>query len=715
MRRSSPESSQEPDRLDGLARQHHQVPVAERDKRVAIELGSRPLAHRRRALGHDQLELAYLLGGALLPGGPLGKVMSLVHEFGVEHLEARPLGERRPCRRVERAVVAGVAESLERVHHHGGGAFERQRLVLEAETTARLEHSLDLGEERLCVGEVVRGDAARRDVERAGDEGEAGRVGHLVAGGDALPFEMRARLVQHLRGDVGHGDPRTRPRERQCNMPAAGRDVERSLAGTRRHLLDEQVEVGELVCRNRTLPHACPPTRIPHGHDTRFLSACYLRADGRRHVHPILVIMLDGLGDRPWPALGGLTPLQAADTPNLDAVARASATGLLHTLGPGRAPGTELAHFVLFGYPESIYPGRAVFEAAGHGIGLSPDQVVLHAIFAIVRPEADGSLTIVERYPGRPAETIAPLAARIGEFSHAGLTIRLTHTVGEQAIVTIDGGASTDITDTDPHNNGWPVGSVHPLDDAADPGAARRTAEALTAYLHFAYDALAPDGAAPDAERPFLLLKWTARKRPLASFSAHTGMRGVVISSAGIFEGITRELGMEHRRVAALPDLAEDARTRMEEAAAAFADGAEFVLAHFKQPDEAGHEKDPALKRDVIAGLDAGLVGLAARAGLPPDTIVVVTGDHGTPAGTELIHSGDPVPIAILADAVQPDDISVFDARACSRGRLGHLVGDDFMPMLLNARGTVRYTGGRLAPHTGLFWPRDYEPFKPEG
>ncbi|MDO9555963.1 MAG: hypothetical protein Q7J82_00040 [Coriobacteriia bacterium] len=430
---------------------------------------------------------------------------------------------------------------------------------------------------------------------------------------------------------------------------------------------------------------------------------------------PILIVMLDGLGDRPWPLLGGLTPLQAAQTPNLDAFAARSATGILATLGPGRAPGTELAHFVLFGYPQSDYPGRAVFEAAGRDVELTADQVALHAIFATVRPETDGSLTIVERYPGVPNEHISELAARVAEFTHGDLHIRLQHVGGEQAIVTIDGGASADITDTDPHNNGWPVGSVHALDDTRDPAAARLTAEALTAYLHFAYDALTPGDAAPDAERPFLLLKWTARRRPLASFASHTGMRGAIVSSAGVFEGIARELGMEHRHMPSLPDLAEDTRARLAEAAAAFADGAEFVLAHSKQPDEAGHEKDPELKRDVIAGIDAGLEGLAERAGLPPDTIVVVTGDHGTPAGTALIHSGDPVPLAILADAMQPDDVTAFDERACARGCLGHLRGEDFMPVLLNARGSVRYMGGKLSPHTGLHWPRDYEPFRPDG
>ena len=665
--------------------------------------------------------------------------MALVHQLGEGDLKPRALRKDDPGLDVVGLVVARVAQSFERVHEDRRGSLGGQRLILEAETPAGHENTRGLVEERLGIGEVVCGDAARDDVETGVGERECGGVGDLIVRGKTLGLKVIARLDEHLRGEIGDGDPGTRTREGERHVPCTGRDIQRAFAGTRRHFSDEKIEVVpaavrravaiarrtrtkaldapgcDAVDRTRALPHVRPPVVGPVRMIREPPPSVIVMPTERSTMSPILIVMLDGLGDRPWPALGGLTPLQAAQTPNLDAFAAVSATGILATLGPGRAPGTELAHFVLFGYPLEAYPGRAVFEAAGQGLELAPDQVALHAIFATVRPEADGTLTIVDRYPGVPAEQIAPLADRVAHFSDGGLTIRLHHTVGEQAIVTIDGGASCDITDTDPHNNGWSAGSIRPLDDATDPAAAARAADALTAYLRFAYSALAPEGAAPDAERPFLLLKWTGRRRPLASFPAHTGMRGTIVSSAGVFEGIARELGMEHRRMTSLPDLAEDTRMRLAGAAAAFADGADFVLMHSKQPDEAGHEKNPVLKRDVIAGIDAGLAGLAERTGLPPDTIVVVTGDHGTPAGTTLIHSGDPVPIAILADSVQPDDVCAFDERACAHGRLGHLRGEDLMPLLLNARGTVRYMGGRLSPHTGLHWPRDYEPFRPGG
>lgn len=426
----------------------------------------------------------------------------------------------------------------------------------------------------------------------------------------------------------------------------------------------------------------------------------------------ILVVILDGLGDRPWPVLGGRTPVSAAATPNLDAVAAAGTTGILHSAGRGRAPGTELAHFVLFGYEERSFPGRAVFEAAGAGIELRPGQVALHAILATVARQADSTLRITQRYPHGDDALTRELFASVAHFELDGVTVTLHHTKGEQAIITLDGDVSADVTDTDPHNNQWLAGTVQPLRDASDPAAAERTARVLTAYLRHSYRRFAEtaSGAAAD-ESPFLLLKWVGRRMPLADFATHTGMRGCVISSAGVLQGLSAELGLEHRWQPTLPDLAEDMRSRLRAGRDVLAEGIDFALVHTKAPDEAGHAKDPALKRDAIAAIDAGLAGLANREGLPPGTIVVVTGDHGTPAGTTLIHSGDPVPLAVLTDAAAPDSVTSFDEMSCSAGALGHVNGAGFMPMLLGWRGTVRYTGGRLAAHTGLHWPDDYDPF----
>jgi 2,3-bisphosphoglycerate-independent phosphoglycerate mutase len=430
-------------------------------------------------------------------------------------------------------------------------------------------------------------------------------------------------------------------------------------------------------------------------------------------THPrILVVMIDGLADRTWPELDDRTPLEAARTPNLDALARSSAAGILHSLGPGRAPGTELAHFVLLGYPVEEYPGRVVFEAAGCGFELAPADVAFRTLFSRVRREPDGSLTLVEHFAEAEEQLCRRLAEQLGSLEHEGLTVSLDYTGARQGVLTVSGGASEDVTDCDPFFAGRPLAAVRPLDTAADPNAARLTAEAVTAFLDHAYRVFREYGPSEGDESLFPVIKWVGRKRPLPSFAQRTGMRGVIVGSGTLLAGIAAELGMGFRSLATHDDAGTDIEQRLVEAGRAFAEGADFVLAHTKCADEAGHAKDPSLKRDVIAALDRGLASLVDRAGLPASTIVCVTADHGTPSGTGLIHSGDPVPIIIGGPGIAADAVGRFDERSCAGGSLGHLRGEDLMPVLLNARGTTRYLGARLSSHVGLHWPEEYETFR---
>jgi 2,3-bisphosphoglycerate-independent phosphoglycerate mutase len=427
----------------------------------------------------------------------------------------------------------------------------------------------------------------------------------------------------------------------------------------------------------------------------------------------VVLLVLDGIGDRPWPVLNAMTPLEAAETPSLDSIAAQSATGILHTLGPGRAPGSELAHWTLFGYPLERYPGRAVFEAAAAGVALEPSQVALHATTVMVEQAEDGSLPIVERSVPIGSEMAAELAGDLSEYEYGGITIRPNIISDSDFLITLSGQASTDVTDSDPHNLGWPVAQILPLEDVEDPDAASNTATALNAWLDELWDRMSRL-AEPGGPIPFCVLKWPGRNLATPSFESITGMRGHIVSAGGVFEGMASVLGMDHSLVPSTTDKAADLSALIAAGAAALDQGADFVHIHDKEPDNAGHTKSPELKRDVIAELDRALAEVASGALFGDGTVLIVTGDHGTPAGTDLIHSGDPVPIAIRASAVAPDDVPAFSERACVAGSLGHLRGEDIMPLALNARGTTRYLSGRLSPHTGHHWPApgQYESYR---
>ena len=129
-------------------------------------------------------------------------------------------------------------------------------------------------------------------------------------------------------------------------------------------------------------------------------------------MHPIFVLLLDGLADRAHQSLGGQSGLEAAVTPNLDRFCESGSCGVLYAVGPGRAPSSEVAHWSMLGYRPEEFPGRAVFEALGYD------------------PQTAGGLLV-----SLPAERGSALEA---EFSARKLFIRRIGRVEEGAGVTVE-------------------------------------------------------------------------------------------------------------------------------------------------------------------------------------------------------------------------------------------------------------------------------------
>jgi 2,3-bisphosphoglycerate-independent phosphoglycerate mutase len=437
----------------------------------------------------------------------------------------------------------------------------------------------------------------------------------------------------------------------------------------------------------------------------------------------VILLILDGIADRPWPSLGGLTPLQAAATPNLDRLAAGGQTGLLHPLGRGFAPGSELAHFVLFGFPLALYPGRALFEAAGEGIDVADGEVVLRGLFCTVERQPDATLKVVRRYARLDDEGCGELSRAITPFAHDGIRIDFAFNSARQGIVTLRSDMagvypSPEITDSEPYVEGLRAIRPEPLDHAADRDGARHTAAALEAWLAHVYRTLdahpinVERRAAGEEPANFLLVKWSAAPVALKPFSELNGMRGASVSSGVTYRGIASVLGMEWYGCDYLPDWTDDLRNRIAIARRAVDEGCGFVHVHTKAPDDAGHTKDPSRKRDVIEALDAAIPALWDQGLVTPENLVIVTGDHGTPSGTDLVHSGDAVPIAMVGAGTLTDGVSAFDELSCAAGSLGHLEGRDLMPEVLNRVGLIKYMSAKLTPAGGIFWPERTEPLR---
>jgi 2,3-bisphosphoglycerate-independent phosphoglycerate mutase len=403
-------------------------------------------------------------------------------------------------------------------------------------------------------------------------------------------------------------------------------------------------------------------------------------------VYPIVVFLLDGLGDRGHEVLGGRTGNEAAATPNLDALAARASCGLLYAVGPGRAPSSEVAHWSLLGYRPDEFPGRAVFEALGRGQEVSEKHVFAYAALRPAERRDDGWWLIGRPEPQRDAEVAERLVERCDGIEVDGLTFSLAHLWRGEAVLRISGGADDRVSDTDAFFRAWhPMLRPQPLAPEAE-----RTARACEEWTRETMRRL-------QGERfNVITLKWFGRPRRVPSFLQRHGVSGAFAADSAFLRGLGRALELEPLDAPETDDPVADLRGRVELARERLEAGDTFVFCHQKTTDAAGHTKDPQVKRATIERLDAALGDLPADR-----AIVCVTGDHATPASPDVIHSGDPVPLLVAGPGVRADQVERFGELDCAAGILGQLRGPDLMPVLLNAADRPLFLGSRPTPFEG--------------
>lgn len=429
---------------------------------------------------------------------------------------------------------------------------------------------------------------------------------------------------------------------------------------------------------------------------------------------PILLVLLDGLGDRGCAELGEQTPCEAAVTPHLDALATKGMSGVHVPFGPGRSTSSEYSHWSLFGFAEIPFPGRAALEALGVGLAAPVGEAMFHVALraGTVR---DGALYLGAR--ARPkedaavaAEFFASLAGRAIDGIHFDL---LPLRTGESVLVA-RGARSHHVSDSDAlfdHIHPW----MRPRawDDASDPTEAARVAAALERWLiesrrilraHPINDRRAAEKVPP---LDVAVSKWPSWIDPrMPDFAARCGMRGAAVSDTALYRGFARLLDMTLVDIpydASRPS--DDMRARIA-AAATLLETHDFVHVHVKATDEAAHTKRPAFKRDIIEATDAGLDGLAALTGR---AIVAVTGDHASPSTGGLLHSGDPTPFIVAGPGVRPDAVTAFGERWSLNGECGRLRASDVLPFLAGLANRPYFLGHRPGAAQTLALPAHVE------
>ena len=169
----------------------------------------------------------------------------------------------------------------------------------------------------------------------------------------------------------------------------------------------------------------------------------------------IVYVLLDGVGDLPHPNLAGKTPLGAANTPNLDRLAKNGTMGEVITVGKGIAPESDIAVFNMLGYKfkHDDYAGRGVVEAIGIGIDFKDGDLALRGNFATL----NGDGVIIDRRAGRniekqDAEAVSNEIEEKIKFSDENTTVTITPTIGHRLVIRIrsNGALSSNISNTDP-------------------------------------------------------------------------------------------------------------------------------------------------------------------------------------------------------------------------------------------------------------------------
>ena len=373
----------------------------------------------------------------------------------------------------------------------------------------------------------------------------------------------------------------------------------------------------------------------------------------------IVLLVVDGLGGAPHPDRG-VSELEAASIPNLDALAAQSAAGLTTPVAHGVTPGSGPGHMALFGYdPVKYLMGRGVLEAIGTGVPLAPGDIAARGNLCHIDPQ--GNLT--DRRAGRiPTAESAPLIRILDEIQIPRADIS-AYPVQDYRFVLVIRGENLDdrISETDPQAIGVPPLRPQPLSPSST-----RAADAAAAFADAAKDALKGQGRAN-----MILLRGFSQLPNLPSFAKQYRLNPAAVAAYPMYRGLAQLVGM---RVIPTGKTFDDELDTLQ----AHWNDHDFFFLHYKPADAAGEDGDFDAKVATLEALDACMPRITA---LNPDALIVA-GDHATPA-ILAAHSWHPVPLLIHSPITRADGIPAFTERHCAAGSLGRIPATSVMLLAL--------------------------------
>jgi 2,3-bisphosphoglycerate-independent phosphoglycerate mutase len=403
----------------------------------------------------------------------------------------------------------------------------------------------------------------------------------------------------------------------------------------------------------------------------------------------ILMIILDGLADRPVADLGDKTPLQAADRPNLNWFAENGMCGLMDPIAPGIRPGSDTSHLAILGYdPHEVYTGRGPFEAAGVGLSLEPGDVALRCNFGTIDKEG----LVRDRRAGRIREGTSEIAKDLDGLAIEGVDTTFKEGTDHRAVLILKGdGLSPKVTDVDPHAVGVRYQVCQPLVPEAS-----RTADIVNEFVEESKKILENHQVnkkrLENGELPanIILPRGSGVYPHIQSLEEKYGLKSAVVGGVTLVKGICKVAGMVTLSVTGATGGLDTDMIAKGKAAIEALSSYDLVFLNIKAADICGHDGDADGKVNVIQRIDKMMAVI--RSEFPDDAILAVTSDHTTPVAVG-DHAGDPVPLLIYGKGIRVDGVTEFDEISVTKGILGRIRGSELMPILLNLSGRAEKFG----------------------
>lgn len=399
-----------------------------------------------------------------------------------------------------------------------------------------------------------------------------------------------------------------------------------------------------------------------------------------------ILFLADGMADEPLLELGGKTPLEYANTPNMDKIARNGANGLFFSLPKGFPTSSDVANMSILGYElAKYYPGRGPIEAVSQGLELDSDDIAFRCNLIHTK---DGILVDYSagHVPSKNAEVMMlDIQKRFGSERvtfYSGLSYRnimILH--GKEFSLNIEC-QKPDVCHGMKLCEIDPVGTDNSLES-------KNTVQFIKEITAKIADFLGSHYLNKGIKNPAnsIWVHSPGRKPTLPKFSdLYEGKKGAVISAVDVILGLGICTGMDVIKVPGATGFVDTNYKGKVDAVINSLSEHDFVYLHIGAIDECSHMGNIKLKLKTIEDFDSKIIGpvLSALEGRN-DMSFALLPDHSVSVKLKR-HTRTPVPVAIFSPYIPSDTVTFYSEKEAEKGSLGLMKNNELIKLLLNIK-----------------------------